>query len=296
MPAFGMHRAHPEPTREASPRERAPESSPRTRRFLGAAAVLTFLGLLAWPVARSFLPPPYGVRGLTAKTQNLEPAQMERKAASAVEQVRRASDALEQAAAKAIAAQASTPPAAPPLSSTTAGQSARRAATANETGVPPALPWLTIPRDGSPTACVESFLPDGAFGEGADLGFICEEQELWVINRHLHDRIALRGSGKGAELWVRLGRFELAAVSIVRAVCCPGAAVFTAVLPTARCGSLAAVLDAVSQSPTAENVDRYAETIDCLIERKVRVPDPWRRSKRKTQRKHFDEFLATGGR
>jgi hypothetical protein len=159
-----------------------------------------------------------------------------------------------------------------------------------------ALTWLTIPRDGSPTACVESFLPDGAFGDGVDLDWICDQQEIWVINRHLHDRIATRGKGKGVELWVRLGRFELAAVSIVRAACCPRAEVFTAVLPTAHCGSLAAALDAVSQSPTAEHVDRYAEMIDCLIERKVRVPEPWSRSKRKTQRKHFDEFLATGGR
>jgi hypothetical protein len=141
------------------------------------------------------------------------------------------------------------------------------------------------------TVCIESFVPQGTFGEGR-LDWVCTQPDMWSIQLDLHARALKRGSGPGAELWCSLGRFELAAISVFRRACCGSAAPVQAKVPSTPCGSLADRLVALGKAPSQEQVQRYDETMDCLAKRKVWFPERWSGIP-PTQASHaFDEFLA----
>jgi hypothetical protein len=91
---------------------------------------------------------------------------------------------------------------------------------------------------------------------------------------------------------VTLGRFELGAIAIIRAACCPNAVALTAELPLRKCGSLVDALAALASNPSPEHVQRYDEIMTCVAEHQVRFPEGWKRVAAKQSRQSFDGFLS----
>lgn len=144
------------------------------------------------------------------------------------------------------------------------------------------------------TACARSVLPEGTLGASADLdvGYLCTEGELWGIARKLDLTIAKHGQGPGMVLWAHLGRYDLAAIAVLLRRCCPAETVFTAASPRGVCQSLPSSVQDVSRDQSAQNIDRYAESVDCFISRGVRYPaEWWDRVGPKDARGYFEEYL-----
>lgn len=244
------------PNRTPSP---APPGSTVVRQVLGAIAVTALVALFAWPVLRrsdAAMP----TRAPTAAALD-ERAEAAAASGPAVQELLGASEKLKEAAAKALAA----------------GTSTRKSAL-------PAAPVDDV------TACIETFVPKGTFGPGLD--WVCRQPDVWSIQLDLHARALKRGSGPGAELWVRLGRFELGAIAVLRTACCGNAAPLQAKVPVTKCGSLTDALIALGSDPSPEQTQRYDQSMTCLAERKVWFPEAWSRIKDEQAKRTFDEFLA----
>lgn len=240
-----------------------------TRRWVGAFAILAFAYAVAWPFVRDAVP----FLPKSARPEMKRPVARAPRpdVARAVAGAKTATQRLEHAAEQALQA---------------------RATAASNRSIDDASHVDTRSKD-TATACVITLLPEGVLGDDPDLGWMCDEQELWVVNRYLYDRITTRGRGPGVQKWVGQGKFNLAAVALLRARCCPEGEAFSAVQATANCDSVAATLDRIVEYPTPDRVDRYAAAVDCLMERKVQVPSSWARVKTKAARKQFDEFVSS---
>jgi hypothetical protein len=153
-------------------------------------------------------------------------------------------------------------------------------------------PVSALPAD--VTSCARSVLPAGMLGAGADIdvGYLCKEGDLWGIARKLNLTIVKHGEGPGIVLWAHLGRYDLAAISVLLTRCCPADTVFTAANPRGVCESLPSSVQDVSRDQSPENIDRYAESVDCFISRGVRYPTEWwDRVGPKDARGYFEEYL-----
>lgn len=138
------------------------------------------------------------------------------------------------------------------------------------------------------TACFESYLPGAELSPGA-LDFVCTETEFWAIERRAHLAIAPR-PGAGARLYGKLGHYSLAALATMRRGCCPDAEPLLAVVPGLWCGILRDKLRALGAYPEAGPIAAFDETMGCLADRGVRLPDRWDRFTAEQSRAAFREF------
>jgi len=145
------------------------------------------------------------------------------------------------------------------------------------------------------TACVRRVLPEGALRieKDVDVGYLCTKGDLWGIERKFNLAIAQHGQGPGMVLWAHLGRFDLAAIALVFQRCCPEGSPLATAVPKGACTSLPESVDDVRKNPTKENVDRYAEGVDCFISKGIRYPsDWWDRVGPKDARGYFDQLVG----
>src|SRR5262249_47534030 len=154
----------------------------------------------------------------------------------------------------------------------------------------PAAPSSQAPLD--PSACAAATLPDKTLGSAPSIGFLCSQTDLWGITRKLDSWVLGHGEGPALALWTHLGRFDLAAVAVVRERCCPGAAPFTAAVPKGVCESLGDSIHAVAAAPSPDHLDKYAEDVSCYVGHGIRYPaEWWDRLPPKTARGYFEQFL-----
>lgn len=141
-------------------------------------------------------------------------------------------------------------------------------------------------------ACIRSTLPEGMFDERPQFGALCKDTELWSATRRLNGQVARFGRGEGLDTWARIGRYDLAAVAILRDRCCPTAAPFIVATPPKLCDSLDVTVHAIADDPSASSADAYSASVDCLFTHQVKYPDEfWNRVGPKDARAAFDRFL-----
>ena len=177
----------------------------------------------------------------------------------------------------------------PPLAAVSAAMDLSR-----EAPTAASSPPITSNPPADVTSCARSLLPPGTLGSGADvdLGYLCKEGELWGMTRKLDLTVAKHGEAPGMVLWAHLGRYDLAAVAVLLTRCCPANTAFKAANPRGVCESLPSAVEEVSRNQSAENIDRYAESVDCFISRGVRYPEEWwDRVGPKDARGYFEEYL-----
>jgi hypothetical protein len=144
-----------------------------------------------------------------------------------------------------------------------------------------------------PSACAAATLPEKTLGDAPSVPFLCTQTDLWGITRKIDGYVLGHGEGLALVLWAHLGRFDLAAVAVLRQRCCPGAAPFTAAVPKGVCETLGDSIHAAASEPTAANLDRYAADIECYVSHGVRYPaEWWDRLTSKEARGYFEQFLG----
>jgi hypothetical protein len=122
-------------------------------------------------------------------------------------------------------------------------------------------------------ACTASYLPKGAFGKPPDVEFLCTETDPRAGAGKLHAAImtaAPKGPPSEAmKIFARIGWYDMAALAVVRAGCCPEAPPLS--LPDAKCGmdaSLRQIGDAViSSKDVKEPLKAYTDSIHCEMNR-----------------------------
>ncbi len=181
----------------------------------------------------------------------------------------------------------------------TAAASAAGAATASASAEPSAAPdpsaaTSAAAATASPNECVATTLAEGTFGKVPDVAFLCGETDLWKLARRLNMTVAQHGVGEGMVLWAHLGRFDLAATSLVRQRCCPNAAPVVVATPKGICETLTTSTIDVGRDPSKVDLDHYDADIACLITHQVRYPsDWWDRVGPKDARAAFERFVAS---
>ncbi len=146
---------------------------------------------------------------------------------------------------------------------------------------------------GDVNACAIGTLPEGTIGDAPELGFLCTDIDLWGLTRKVNQQVLHHGVAPGLVRWAHLGRFDLAAVALLRRRCCPDANALTAATPKGLCESLGSSIEALSGDASAANVDRYAADVDCIVSHGIRYPSEWwDRVSAKDARGHFDLFVG----
>jgi serine/threonine protein kinase len=146
----------------------------------------------------------------------------------------------------------------------------------------------------SPNDCVARTLTEGTFGKVPDVAFLCGETDLWKLARRLNMAVAQHGVGEGMVLWAHLGRFDLAATSLMRQRCCPNAAPLVVATPKGICETLTTSTIDVGRDPSKVDLDHYDTDIACLITHQVRYPsDWWDRVGPKDARAAFERLVAS---
>jgi serine/threonine-protein kinase len=183
---------------------------------------------------------------------------------------------------------------------TTAATEAPATASGAPGGAPSVVPSATAPgasalaaAPGDVNACATATLPEGTVGDSPEIGFLCTDTDLWGLTRKVNQQVLHHGVAPGLVRWAHLGRFDLAAVALLRRRCCPQANAFTAATPKGLCESLASSVEAVSGDTSRANVDRYAADVDCIVSHGIRYPSEWwDRVSAKDARGHFDLFVG----
>lgn len=121
--------------------------------------------------------------------------------------------------------------------------------------------------------CVAAHFPTGTLEDDDKLSFVCNESDAWQIAQRLQRVITSHGPTEGAALWETLGFYDLAAVTVMRSRCCMTVTAMSAVVAPNECGDLTTPLQALGSNPTAETLRTYEDTVHCLIERQVRLPE-----------------------
>lgn len=266
------------PNAPGDPTPEAPPPAGRSRPWLKAIALFWLSFAVAWPIARWQLhteptprvegPEPFPETALTASRQN--PSRAPRANATEAQPRTRAGGRSTSPSAS-IARTAGSAPSA---------ESEPRAIAGG--GVTDA------PRD--TTACLDSWSP-GVFGTSNPLDWVCEQPDAWSLELDLHSRVRREGTGDGADVWLGLAHYEFAAIAVLRAKCCPGAAPLVAAVPTSRCPSLEDALATVGRDVSEESVNTYSEVLQCLIHRQIRMPASWHGVEEADARAAFETFL-----
>jgi serine/threonine-protein kinase len=183
-----------------------------------------------------------------------------------------------------------------PSSAGTPATTAPSTTEATAGGGEPAIIALGAPSAAAPSdvnACAKATLPEGTAGDSPDVGGLCTDTDLWGLTRKVNQQVLHHGTGPGLVLWAHLGRFDLAAVGLLRRRCCPNANAVTAATPKGLCESLTSSIEAVSSDPSTPNVDRYAADVDCVVSHGVRYPSEWwDRLTAKEARGYFEQFVG----
>jgi hypothetical protein len=111
--------------------------------------------------------------------------------------------------------------------------------------------------DDDASACIVGHLPAGTFRVPQDMTFVCSEVDPRRGSARIRTRIVAARDGQftdGMNEWPRLGWYELAAYSILRGRCCPGAAALQLPAVDPPCDPLGPVLERLAQAATS-NVD-----------------------------------------
>ncbi len=249
-----------------APRAPAPAPPRRAPRWLaGGLALVALLGLLAWAM-RAWAP-----------HQEVPPH-------------------ASGAGARPSASPATPPPELPPPTDS----AALSGATPSASPAPAARPQ-TAPA-GDPSACIARLFPPDSLGQDAELGFLCEPEDLRSLRTKLHTRLVSHGSlsGRvtaGMKEWSTLQWFQMAVVSAARQACCP--APLPTVLPETGpgCPSLAQALpDAVSPwPPPAGEISARAAKLEAAITCLYRLNMPraygYKERPYGANRLVFEEFL-----
>jgi hypothetical protein len=141
-------------------------------------------------------------------------------------------------------------------------------------------------------ACAAATLPENTLGVSPDVGSLCTATDLWGMTRKVDQEVLKHGEGDALVLWAHLGRFDLAAVALLRERCCPGAPPFTAATPKGMCETLTSSIKALASDPSASNVDRYAADVECYVSHGIRYPaEWWDRITAKDARGYFEKFV-----
>lgn len=190
----------------------------------------------------------------------------------------------------------------PTTASASASASTAVLATATASAGPPGLPDPSAttsaapvaPASANPNECVAATLAEGTFGKVPDVAFLCGETDLWKLARRLNMAVAQHGVGDGMVLWAHLGRFDLAATSLMRQRCCPNAAPLVVATPKGICETLTTSTIDVGRDPSKVDLDHYDADVACLITHQVRYPsDWWDRVGPKDARAAFERLVAS---
>ena len=90
--------------------------------------------------------------------------------------------------------------------------------------VPTVTATRTVATAIDPYMCVKEFLPPGAFAAAVPLEPVCAKTDPSEVAEFLDTALkkgAGKGSSDGGKLWASLGWYELPAVAMIRAGCCP---------------------------------------------------------------------------
>lgn len=143
-------------------------------------------------------------------------------------------------------------------------------------------------------SCSKALLPPGTLGENPDLSYLCAGREMWGLTLRTNLEVARHGRGDGMVSWVHLGRFDLAAVTLIRSRCCPGAAPPRVATPKGMCETIAQSVQDVSKDPSPEHIDRYAADVDCIVHKGVAYPSEWWDRIRPVEaRQYFDQLVRS---
>lgn len=153
---------------------------------------------------------------------------------------------------------------------------------------PPTKPPPAPGAFASPTACMQTYLPPVELPDRA-LDFVCEHTEFWSAEERTYRELAHR-RGEGAKLWRQLGPYAMAALAMMRRGCCPDAEPLLAVVPGLWCGILRDRLRAFDSAAWSGPVQDYEETLRCLFERGVHLPERWGNGLGADAREAFFEF------
>lgn len=169
------------------------------------------------------------------------------------------------------------PPAAPAHHGESAGPATAAPAVAPaESAAPAASSEAPAPLPvGDVNACSRALLPAETLGPTPDLSYLCAEKEMWSVTLRTNLQIAKHGRGEGMVSWMHLGRFDVAAVAILRTRCCPGARPLRVATPKGMCETITASVLEVASSPTSASIDRYAADVDCIMHKGMNYPREW---------------------
>ncbi len=148
-------------------------------------------------------------------------------------------------------------------------------ADASASPVAAAPPAATPAPAGDLVSCVTPLFAEATFREpeAASLGFLCEETDPRVAAPRLKEQIVLsRGPAitAGMKEWSAMSWYEMAAVAILRARCCPGAPALTLPSNGGTCPALEEVLTelgrvAASGKDATAELKRHDEAVLCLV-------------------------------
>jgi hypothetical protein len=156
---------------------------------------------------------------------------------------------------------------------------------------PPVEPPPSAAAFSSTGACLASFLPKLDPLRPDDLEFICKQSNLWAIERQAQRSMAGK-PGAAAQLWKRLGFYELSALAVMRSGCCPEAEPLTAVVPGLWCGILRDKVRLFSAMPERSTVADFERTMTCLARRGAVLPAHWATVPAGRGQRAFEEFLT----
>lgn len=120
-------------------------------------------------------------------------------------------------------------------------------------------------------SCVSGYLPKGTFDKAPDMSWVCEEADPRAGAEKL--RVAVINGGKGnvtdaMKIFARLGWYDMAAYSVVRAGCCETAKPLTLPEPSTGCTAMADSLREIGSSvvasrPYDEPLKAYTAAVHC---------------------------------
>ena len=122
-------------------------------------------------------------------------------------------------------------------------------------------------------SCVSGYMPKGTFDKAPDMSWVCEEADPRTGAEKL--RVAVINGGKGnvtdaMKIFARMGWYDMAAYSVVRAGCCENAKPLSLPEPSTGCTALADSLREIGSSVVAsrsyeEPLKAYTSAVHCEL-------------------------------
>lgn len=122
-------------------------------------------------------------------------------------------------------------------------------------------------------SCVAGYMPKGSFEKPPDMSWVCEENDPRTGAEKL--RVAVINGGKGVttdamKIFARIGWYDMAAFSVVRAGCCESAKPLALPPPSDKCTSMDEPLNEIGSAVVAsrsyeEPLKAYTVAIHCEL-------------------------------